>query len=74
MVYKSKEPFLREYGVRNTFFCEYFKKEELAGNSQIDILTNALREKLVKSLRVLDYTYGFYEKMKDQIGWVKSNE
>lgn len=25
MLYKSKEAFLRDHGVRNTFYCEYFK-------------------------------------------------
>lgn len=70
MLYKSKEAFLREHGVRNTFYCEYFKKMELSGKSKNDILGNVLKEQLVKSPKVLDYTFKFYEKVKDQIGWV----
>ena len=69
-MYKSKEAFLRDHGVRNTFYCEYCKNLELAGKTRNEILGIILTEELVKTPKVLDYIFKFYEKMKDQIGWV----
>ena len=70
MLNKSKEAFLRDHGVRNTFYCEYFKGMELKGKNKNDILGDMLKDELVKSPKVLDYTFKYYEKHKDQIGWI----
>jgi hypothetical protein len=70
MLYKSKEEFLRDHGVRNTFYCEYFKGMELKGKTKDAILGDTLKDGLVKSGKVLDYTFKFYEKHKSQIGWI----
>ena len=70
MNYKNIEPFVRDYGVRKSFFCEYFKKQEKKGKSKRTIQAEAIKNEIVKSPRVLDYTYDFYETHKELIGWI----
>ena len=70
MNYSSIEPFIRDYGIRRAFFCGYFKKKELEGETKNEIQSSAIKEDIVKSPRVLDTTFKFYEEVKDKIGWV----
>ena len=70
MNYKNIEPFVRDYGVRKSFFADYFKKQENQGKSKKEIQAEAIKNEIVKSPRVLDYTYDFYETHKDLIGWI----
>ena len=70
MNYSSIEPFIRDYGIRRAFFCGYFKKKELEGETKNEIQSSAIKEDIVKSPRVLDTTFKFYEEVKDKIDWV----
>ena len=49
MNYKKIEPFVRDYGVRKSFFCEYFKKQEKKGKSKRTIQAEAIKNEIVKS-------------------------
>ena len=70
MTYKNIEPFVKEYGVRKSFFVDYFKKQEKQGKSKNEIQADAIRNEIVKSPLVLNRTYKFYENVKDEIGWI----
>jgi len=70
MHYKNIEPFVKEYGVRKSFFVDYFKKQEKQGKSKNEIQADAIRNEIVKSPLVLNRTYKFYENVKDEIGWI----
>ena len=70
MTYKNIEPFVKEYGVRKSFFVDYFKKQEKQGKSKNEIQADAIKEEIVKSPLVLNRTYKFYEIIKDEIGWI----
>ena len=70
MHYKNIEPFVKEYGVRKSFFVDYFKKQEKQGKSKNEIQADAIRNEIVKSPLVLNRTYKFYENVKDEIGWL----
>ena len=70
MTYKNIEPFVKEYGVRKSFFVDYFKKQEKQGKSKNEIQADAIRNEIVKSPLVLNRTYKFYEIVKDEIGWL----
>ena len=70
MHYKNIEPFVKEYGVRKSFFVDYFKKQEKQGKSKNEIQAEAIRNEIVKSPLVLNRTYKFYEIVKDEIGWI----
>ena len=70
MTYKNIEPFVKEYGVRKSFFVDYFKKQEKQGKSKNEIQAEAIRNEIVKSPLVLNRTYKFYENVKDEIGWI----
>ena len=49
MTYKNIEPFVKEYGVRKSFFVDYFKKQEKQGKSKNEIQAEAIRNEIVKS-------------------------
>jgi len=70
MTYKNIEPFVKEYGVRKSFFVDYFKKQEKKGKSKNEIQAEAIKNEIVKSPLVLNRTYKFYEIVKDEIGWI----
>ena len=70
MHYKNIETFVKEYGVRKSFFVDYFKKQEKQGKSKNEIQADAIRNEIVKSPLVLNRTYKFYEIVKDEIGWI----
>tara|TARA_B100002003_G_scaffold221697_1_gene224938 strand:+ start:463 stop:681 length:219 start_codon:yes stop_codon:yes gene_type:complete len=70
MTYNNLESFVREYGVRKYFYCDYFKKQEQEGKSKNEIQADIIRNELVKSPIVLNRTYKFYEDIKDEIGWI----
>jgi len=70
MHYKNIETFVKEYGVRKSFFVDYFKKQEKQGKSKNEIQADAIRNEIVKSPLVLNRTYKFYENVKDEIGWI----
>ena len=70
MTYKNIEPFVRDYGVRKSFFADYFKKQENQGKSKKEIQADAIKNEIVKSPLVLNRTYKFYEIVKDEIGWI----
>ena len=70
MTYNNLESFVREYGVRKFFYCDYFKKQEQEGKSKKDIQVDIIRNELVKSPIVLNRAYKFYEDIKDEIGWI----
>ena len=70
MHFKNIETFVKEYGVRKSFFVDYFKKQEKQGKSKNEIQADAIRNEIVKSPLVLNRTYKFYENVKDEIGWI----
>tara|TARA_B100001996_G_scaffold381201_1_gene370151 strand:+ start:1182 stop:1394 length:213 start_codon:yes stop_codon:yes gene_type:complete len=70
MTYKNIEPFIKEYGVRKSFFADYFKKQEQQGKTKSEIQSEAIKNEIVKSPLVLNRTYKFYEIVKDKIGWI----
>ena len=70
MTYNKIEPFIKEYGVRKSFFVDYFKKQEKQGKTKNEIQAEAIKNEIVKSPLVLNRTYKFYEVVKDKIGWI----
>ena len=70
MSYNTLESFVREYGVRKFFYCDYFKKQEQEGKLKNEIQADIIRNKLVKSPQVLNREYKFYEDVKDKIDWI----
>ena len=70
MTYNKIEPFIKEYGVRKSFFVDYFKKQEQQGKTKNEIQAEAIKNEIVKSPLVLNRTYKFYEVVKDRIGWI----
>jgi len=70
MHYKNIETFVKEYGVRKSFFVDWFMKREKEGKSKNEIQADAIRTEIVKSPLVLNRTYKFYEIIKDEIGWI----
>ena len=70
MEYKNIEPFVKEYGVRKSFFVDYFKKQEKQGKAKKDIQADIIRNELVKSPQALNREYKFYEDVKDKIDWI----
>ena len=43
MTYNKIEPFIKEYGVRKSFFVDYFKKQEQQGKTKNEIQAEASR-------------------------------
>tara|TARA_Y100000294_G_C8265000_1_gene220408 strand:- start:19 stop:240 length:222 start_codon:yes stop_codon:yes gene_type:complete len=70
MSYNTLESFVREYGVRKFFYCDYFKKQEYEGKTKTEIQADVIRNELVKSPQVLNREYKFYEDVKDKIDWI----
>jgi|TARA_B100001971_G_C18051152_1_gene462942 hypothetical protein len=70
MEYKTKEQFIEHKGIRKLGLVEYIKGLERQGLSQLEVQAELLKNKVVKSPRMLDLDWRFYENVKNEIGWI----
>ena len=70
MEYKTKEQFIQHKGIRKLGLVEYIKGLESKGLSQTVVQAELLKNNVVKSPRMLDLDWRFYEDVKNRIGWI----
>ena len=70
MKYKTKEEFIAHKGIRRLGLVEYIKGLEYKGLGKEDVQAELLKNKVVKSPRMLDLDWRFYEDVKNRIGWI----
>ena len=70
MKYKTKEEFIAHKGIRRLGLVEYIKSLEYKGLGKEDVQAELLKNKVVKSPRMLDLDYRFYEEVKDRVAWI----
>jgi|TARA_B100001094_G_C18106693_1_gene758808 hypothetical protein len=70
MTYSKIEHFVKDFGVRKYFYCDYFFKLELNGLTKNEIQSRVIQSEIVKSPLSLSREYKFYEKMKGTINWI----
>ena len=70
MKYKTKEEFIAHKGIRRLGLVEYIKGLEYKGLGKEDVQAELLKNKVVKSPRMLDLDYRFYEEVKDKVKWI----
>ena len=66
----DKINYIKNFGFKATVLSEYFKQNELNGNTITDTQAKLIKTEIVKS-RMLDNYTKTYEENKDKIGWVK---
>jgi len=49
---------------------EYIKGLECKGLGKEDVQAELIKNKVVKSPRMLDLDYRFYEEVKDEVAWI----
>ena len=67
----NKINYIKKFGNKQTIISELFKENELNGKDIIDTQTELLRNEIVRSRMLSEYTRT-YEKSKDTIDWVAS--
>ena len=70
MKYKTKEQFIAHKGIRRLGLVEYIKGLEHKGLAKEDVQAELIKNKVVKSPRMLDLDWRFYEGVKDQVVWI----
>ena len=70
MKYKTKEQFIAHKGIRRLGLVEYIKGLEHKGLDKTEVQSELIKNKVVKSPRMLDLDYRFYEEVKDQVAWI----
>ena len=70
MKYNTKEQFIAHKGIRRLGLVEYIKGLEYKGLAKEDVQAELIKNKVVKSPRMLDLDYRFYEEVKDQVFWI----
>ena len=70
MKYRTKEQFIAHKGIRRLGLVEYIKGLEIKGLAKEDVQAELIKNKVVKSPRMLDLDYRFYEEVKDEVAWI----
>ena len=70
MKYKTKEQFIAHKGIRRLGLVEYIKGLEHKGLDKTEVQSELIKNKAVKSPRMLDSDYRFYEEVKDEVAWI----
>ena len=65
----TKKEFIQSFGLRKTTLVDYIKELESMGKSKRQIQVELLADSIVKSPRVLNDEWRFFEKVKPQISW-----
>ena len=66
----TKKEFIQSFGLRRTALVDFIKEQELKGKSKLEIQVELLADKIVKSPRVLNDEWKFFESVKPQVTWV----
>ena len=74
MKYRTKEQFIAHKGIRRLGLVEYIKGLEHKGLAKEDVQAELIKNKVVKSPRMLDLDYRFYEEVKDEVAWIWYDE
>jgi len=70
MKYRTKEQFIAHKGIRRLGLVEYIKGLEHKGLTKEHVQAELIKNKVVKSPRMLDLDYRFYEEIKDEVAWI----
>ena len=70
MDYTTKEQFIASKGLRRLGLGEYIKGLESKGLNKKEVQAELLVNDVVKSPRMLDLDYKFYEEVAPQIKWL----
>ena len=70
MEFKTKEQFIASKGIRRLGLVEYIRNLEVKGLTKKEVQAQLLVNDVVKSARMLDLDYKFYEEIKPQIKWI----
>ena len=70
MKYRTKEQFITHKGIRRLGLVEYIKGLEHKGLTKEHVQAELIKNKVVKSPRMLDLDWRFYEGVKDQVVWI----
>ena len=65
----DKKTFIQSEGLRRLALFEYISELENQGLNDIKIQARLLEDRIVKSARVLNREWNFYNKVKTKVGW-----
>jgi hypothetical protein len=68
-VFMTKKEFIQNHGLRRIGLINYISELETKGFKKRDIQVQLLADNIVKSPRVLNDEWKFFEKVKPQITW-----
>ena len=66
----TKKEFIQSFGLRRTSLVDYIRELESKGKSKLEIQVELLADNIVKSPRVLNDEWKFFEKVKPQVTWI----
>ena len=66
----TQKEFIQSFGLRRTGLVDFIKKLELKGKTKHEIQVELLADNIVKSPRVLNDEWKFFEKVKPQVTWI----
>ena len=70
MIYQTKEQFIKDKGIRKVGIVEYIRSLEQKGLKKEEIQAILLKNKVVKSPRMLDFDWRFYEQVSNSVKWI----
>ena len=66
----TKKEFIQSFGLRRESLVSYIRELESKGKSKKEIQVELLADDIVKSPRVLNDEWRFFEKVKPQVSWI----
>ena len=66
----TKKEFIQSFGLRRTTIVDYIRELESKGKSKKEIQVELLADDIVKSPRVLNDEWRFFEKIRQQVTWI----
>ena len=66
----TKDEFIKKNTIRKLGLVEYIKRLEKQGLSERDVQAELIKRKIVKSPRMLDLEWKFYQQYKNEISWI----
>ena len=66
----TKKEFIQSFGLRRESLVSYIRELESKGKSKKEIQVELLADDIVKSPRVLNDEWRFFEKIRPQVTWV----
>lgn len=66
----TKKEFIQSFGLRRESLVSYIRELESKGKSKKEIQVELLADDIVKSPRVLNDEWRFFEKIRPQVTWI----